>query len=63
MIGPGKIKKIARENEVPPTTIERDYVQNCFLRSLSSKSDSLLFKGGTTIRKAFIADYRFSENH
>ncbi len=62
MIGPAKIKKIAREKEVPPTTVERDYVQNCFLRSLYSKSDSLLFKGGTAIRKAFIRDYRFSDD-
>ncbi len=62
MISPAKIKKIARENGVPPTTVERDYVQNCFLRSLYSRTDSLVFKGGTSIRKAFIRDYRFSDD-
>ncbi len=62
MIRPAKIKKIARENGVPPTTIERDYVQNCFLKSLYSRSDSLVFKGGTSIRKAFIQNYRFSDD-
>ncbi|MFO7991068.1 MAG: nucleotidyl transferase AbiEii/AbiGii toxin family protein [Thermoplasmata archaeon] len=62
MIGPTTIKKIARENGVPPTTVERDYVQNCFLRSLYSRSDSLVFKGGTSIRKAFIENYRFSDD-
>ncbi len=62
MIGAAKIKKIARENGVPSTTVERDYVQNCFLRSLYSRSDSLVFKGGTSIRKAFIQDYRFSDD-
>lgn len=61
MIGPRMIKKIAREKGVPPTTVERDYVQGRFLKSLYSKSDSFLFKGGTAIRKAFIPDYRFSD--
>lgn len=62
MIGPSKIKKTARNKGVPPTTVERDYVQNCFLKSLYSRSDSFLFKGGTAIRKAFISDYRFSDD-
>ncbi|MFW6305074.1 MAG: nucleotidyl transferase AbiEii/AbiGii toxin family protein [Candidatus Saliniplasma sp.] len=62
MIGSNKIKQTAREKGVPPTTIERDYVQNCFLKSLYSKSDSFIFKGGTAIRKAFITGYRFSDD-
>ncbi|MBA3046345.1 MAG: nucleotidyl transferase AbiEii/AbiGii toxin family protein [Candidatus Thermoplasmatota archaeon] len=62
MITPDDIKRIAREKEVDPTTIERDYVQNWFLKSLYSNSDYLLFKGGTSIRKAFVQDYRFSDD-
>lgn len=62
MIKLGKIKKIAREKKVPPTTVERDYVQNYFLKYLYTRSDSLIFKGGTSIRKAFIEDYRFSDD-
>jgi len=62
MIKLGKIKKIAREKKVPLTTVERDYVQNYFLKYLYSRSDSLIFKGGTSIRKAFIENYRFSDD-
>ena len=62
MITPDDLKRIAREKEVDPTTIERDHVQNCFLKSLYDNSDYLIFKGGTSIRKAFIQDYRFSDD-
>ena len=62
MITPDDLKRIAREKEVDPTTIERDIVQNWFLKSLYENSDYLIFKGGTSIRKAFIPDYRFSDD-
>ncbi len=62
MIRSDKIKMISRKKKVPPTTVERDYIQNYFLKSLFSKTDSLIFKGGTSIRKAFIQDYRFSDD-
>ncbi len=62
MINIDEIKEIGRAYGIPTTTIERDYVQNHFLRSLYSRSDFLVFKGGTAIRKAFIRDYRFSND-
>ena len=62
MIGTHEIKEIARKNGIPSTTIERDYVQNFLLKSLYSKTDALVFKGGTAIRKAFVQDYRFSDD-
>ncbi len=62
MINIDEIKENGRLYGIPTTTIERDYVQNHFLRSLYSKSDFLVFKGGTAIRKAFIRDYRFSND-
>lgn len=62
MITPEDLKRIAREKGVDPTTIEQDHVQNWFLKSLFENSDHLIFKGGTSIRKAFIPDYRFSDD-
>ncbi len=62
MIKPEEINSIAREKEVPATTVERDYVQNWFLKSLFTNTDNLIFKGGTSIGKAFIQDYRFSDD-
>ncbi len=62
MINVDEIKENGRLLRIPTTTIERDHVQNHFLRSLYSKSDFLVFKGGTAIRKAFIRDYRFSND-
>lgn len=62
MITTDEIKKKSRDNGIPTTTIERDYVQNIFLYSLYSRTDSLIFKGGTAIRKAYIGDYRFSDS-
>lgn len=62
MITLDEIRTIAREKGLDPTTIERDYVQNWFLKSLYTNTDYLIFKGGTSIRKAFIQDYRFSDD-
>jgi len=50
----------ARNAGVPTSTIERDYVQNWLLANL--KDQNLALKGGTGIRKAFIPDYRFSDD-
>ena len=55
-----EIRSAARTAGVPASTIERDYVQNWFLAGMTW--DFLALKGGTAIRKAFIADYRFSDD-
>jgi len=62
MITPDEIRAMAREKGVDPATIERDYVQNWFLKSLYTNTNILIFKGGTSIRKTFIQDHRFSDD-
>jgi predicted nucleotidyltransferase component of viral defense system len=62
MIPAAEIKRMAREKGVPESTIERDYAQNWFLGSLFSSWDGLILKGGTGIRKAYVEDYRFSDD-
>jgi predicted nucleotidyltransferase component of viral defense system len=55
-----ELRSAARTAGVPASTIERDYVQGWFLAGLTW--DVLALKGGTAIRKAFIPDYRFSDD-
>ncbi|OGW69526.1 MAG: hypothetical protein A2036_01245 [Omnitrophica bacterium GWA2_50_21] len=49
---------------IPEAVLERDYCLSWFLVGLSQSSlrEILLFKGGTAIKKCYIADYRFSED-
>lgn len=49
---------------IPEAILERDYCLSWFLVGLSQSSlrEILLFKGGTAIKKCYIADYRFSED-
>jgi len=60
MIPGREIKEQARALGVPPSTIERDYVQNWFLAAL--RPVNMALKGGTGIRKVFIEEYRFSDD-
>ena len=60
MITNTEIKEIARKFAVPPSTIERDYAQNWLLKYLNSMK--MAFKGGTSIRKVYIENYRFSDD-
>jgi len=60
MIAKREIREKARESGVPVSTIERDYAQDWLLTSLSSLN--MVLKGGTGIRKAYIGDYRFSDD-
>lgn len=60
MISRNEIRQKARENGVPVSTIERDYVQNWILKYLSQIN--MVLKGGTGIRKVYIGNYRFSDD-
>ncbi|MFW5907165.1 MAG: nucleotidyl transferase AbiEii/AbiGii toxin family protein [Candidatus Natronoplasma sp.] len=60
MIRDSEIKKRARKNGVPASTIERDYTQSWFLKNLAN--DDMLLKGGTGIKKVYFDDYRFSDD-
>jgi len=55
-----ELRLAARTAGVPASTVERDYVQNRFLCGISWTD--LALKGGTAIRKAYIPDYRFSDD-
>lgn len=61
MIPVNEIKENGREHGVPFSTIERDYIQNWLLKYLSG-IDTFVLKGGTGIRKAYFAQYRFSDD-
>ena len=58
MIPEIEFKENARSFNVPISTIERDYAQNWLLVYLPE----MAFKGGTGIRKAYIDNYRFSDD-
>ena len=58
MIPEIEFKENARFYNVPVSTIERDYAQNWLLVHLPE----MAFKGGTGIRKAYIENYRFSDD-
>ena len=58
MIPEIEFKENARMFNVPISTIEKDYSQNWLLAYLPK----MAFKGGTGIRKAYIDNYRFSDD-
>lgn len=65
MILKKEIEKKALEHEVSRSTIDKDWVLGHFVDaifSIDSCRKALIFKGGTCLRKCYIADYRFSED-
>lgn len=58
MIPEIEFKEKARTFRVPISSIERDYAQSWLLAHLPK----MAFKGGTGIRKAYIDNYRFSDD-
>ena len=60
MISLNEIRRKAREQGVPISTVERDYAQNWLLKTQSSFPFAL--KGGTGIRKVYFNNYRFSDD-
>lgn len=65
MIQPKEVNKIATANRVSDRQIEKDYVLSWILFALSKNkilSSALVFKGGTLLKKAYIENYRFSED-
>ena len=65
MIKPGEIQKIAGKCKVKDGQIEKDYILSWILYGISQNKflfENLIFKGGTTLKKAYYKDYRFSED-
>ncbi len=58
MIPDFELKQKARTFKVPISSIERDYAQSWLLSHLPK----MAFKGGSCIRKAYIDNYRFSDD-
>lgn len=65
MIKPGEIQQKARELGIRDQQIEKDYIISWILKGVSQHeqlSKSIVFKGGTVLKKIHFADYRFSED-
>jgi predicted nucleotidyltransferase component of viral defense system len=65
MIRPGEINKIASSESHRDTQVEKDYILGWILYGISQNivlKKLLIFKGGTALRKLYIADYRLSED-
>lgn len=65
MILKNEIIQKSTEWQVPPDTVDKDYVLGHFLSvfiDLPEHKNKLVFKGGTALRKCYFSDYRFSED-
>jgi predicted nucleotidyltransferase component of viral defense system len=65
MIRKKEIEIRAEEQNVPKSTIDKDWVLGHFIDAIYSIplcEDSLIFKGGTCLRKCYFPEYRFSED-
>lgn len=65
MILKREIEKIAEQNKVAKSTIDKDWVLGHFVDAIFSIPECrqrLVFKGGTCLKKCYFEDYRFSED-
>ena len=64
MIPKQDILDAAKQSDLPPTTIEKDYALGWFLYGISAHSElgKWIFKGGTCLKKCYFETYRFSED-
>lgn len=65
MIKPGEIQQKANAVAVRDQQIEKDYILSWLLFGISKHetlSKTIVFKGGTVLKKVYFEDYRFSED-
>lgn len=65
MIRKREIEQKAETQNVPKSTIDKDWVLGHFIDAMYSIPvcrDNLVFKGGTCLRKCYFPEYRFSED-
>ncbi len=65
MIKPGEIQQKANAAGVRDHQIEKDYILSWILFGISKHeklSTTIVFKGGTVLKKVYFEDYRFSED-
>src|SRR3989338_345022 len=63
MIDPAEIESKAREFEIQPSNVQRDYVFGWLLRGIfttSNLKDKIFLKGGNALRKGYFENTRFS---
>lgn len=53
---------ISNKLNISPAIVEKDYYVSLFLKTLSKKVESLIFKGGTSLSKCYKIINRFSED-
>lgn len=59
-----RIRDAARNQGIPQNVIEKDYALSYILAGIYSHrglGSSLVFKGGTALKKLYFGEYRFSE--
>ena len=60
-----RIRQFAREAQSQQMVIEKDYALSYVLAGIASQpalADTLVFKGGTALKKLYFGSYRFSED-
>ena len=60
-----RLQEARRRLGIPWEVLERDYLLSWILAGISqvpALNDTLVFKGGTALRKCYFGDYRFSED-
>ena len=65
MISKNEINRLATEQKVRTTTIDKDWVLGHFIDAIYTVPEcreNLIFKGGTCLKKCRFPDYRFSED-
>ena len=65
MISKNEINKLAQEQKVRTTTIDKDWVLGHFIDAIYTLPEcrnNLIFKGGTCLKKCRFPNYRFSED-
>jgi predicted nucleotidyltransferase component of viral defense system len=65
MILQKEISNIAESLKIPKTTIDKDWALSHFIAAIFSEpeiKETLVFKGGTCLKKCWFPDYRFSED-
>lgn len=65
MINKEEVLKFSKALNLDPSIIEKDYVLGWLLRGIYSHrevKDCWIFKGGTSLKKCYFANYRFSED-
>ena len=65
MIHAKEINAVAAKNKLRDAQIEKDYILSWILFGISKNellSNSLVFKGGTVLKKVYFPDYRYSED-